>query len=100
TFEQISAEGYSSVVVPIYTPFGQWSAGEDHQETTGLAGRARARRPFGTLEGGHSLYADGWPATHMRARKAHRRHLAEGVDRAAASARGTWNGEPAAQRRR
>lgn len=26
---------------PIYTLFGQWSADEDHQETTGLAGRAR-----------------------------------------------------------
>src|SRR5262249_15760336 len=79
-FEWISAEGYSSVVISIYKPFGQWSADEDHQATTGLAGRACAGRPFGALEGGHPLCAAGWPATHMRAGKAHCRHLAESVD--------------------
>jgi hypothetical protein len=41
--EQVSAEGYSSVVIAIYTPFGQWSADEDHQETAGLAGDAVVR---------------------------------------------------------
>ena len=51
------------MVIPIYTPFGQWSADEGHQETAGLAGRARAGRDFGTLEGGHPSCAAGRPAT-------------------------------------
>src|SRR5262245_41559702 len=68
---------------------------EDHQATAGPAGRARAGCPLRALESGHPRRVARWPTPHLRAGGAHRRHLAEGADRAAARARGPWPGEPA-----